>query len=119
MKWIEDLTDYGPSENIKIIIGNKNDLVEERVVSYNSAVELAKKYDFDYFEVSAKTGENVKFLFEVLTKRMIKKQEELEGQKVKGNNNNGQFITTPDGKSERSSYVKIGGQGEVKKKKCC
>ena len=42
------------------------------------ATNFAKKYNIDYIEVSALTGENIKFIFEVLTKNMSKIQDEIE-----------------------------------------
>jgi hypothetical protein len=39
---------------------------------------LAKKFQFDYIEVSAKTSMNIKFMFEMLAKNMIKNCEVVD-----------------------------------------
>jgi len=105
-----------------MLIGNKSDLVEERVVSFLAATELAKKYEYDYVEVSAKTGENVKFLFEVLSKRMIKKQELYDNKKeLKTPNKKGGSEANDKSAYSRSEYgtLRLGKDGSVKKKSCC
>jgi len=107
-----------------MLIGNKSDLVEERVVSFLAATELAKKYEYDYVEVSAKTGENVKFLFEVLSKRMIKKQELYDNKKEfktpnkKKGGSEANDCKSPYSRSENGT-VRLGKDGSVKKKSCC
>ena len=45
-------------------MSNKIDCEEDRVISDYRGKELAKHYHMNYFETSAKTGENVKNLFE-------------------------------------------------------
>lgn len=50
-----------------VLIGNKDDLESERVVSYEEGLELAKKWGVPFFETSAKTRHNVEeFFFELV-----------------------------------------------------
>jgi len=59
-----------------IMVGGKSDLSKERMISRRSAKKLSKKYNFlEYFECSSKTGENVKQIFEFLTRSIIKFEE--------------------------------------------
>ncbi|VUG18079.1 RAS1 [Brettanomyces bruxellensis] len=51
-----------------MLVGNKNDLEEERQISKEEGVSLAKKFDAAYIETSAKTGENVTEAFHGLVK---------------------------------------------------
>jgi hypothetical protein len=51
-------------------------LNEERVVGFQEAINMARKYDIIYEEVSAKTGNNITTIFEELTQMMVKKEEE-------------------------------------------
>ena len=46
-----------------ILIGNKLDLEEKREVSIDEAKKFADENSMLYFEVSAKTGENVEYAF--------------------------------------------------------
>jgi small GTP-binding protein len=55
------------------ILGNKNDLINERKVEKQEAEFIAKELNLDYFETSALTGENINHVFEkiahILTSR--------------------------------------------------
>ena len=46
-----------------MLIGSKLDLIEEREVQYNEGKEFADKNGMQFYEVSAKTGENVEQAF--------------------------------------------------------
>jgi len=59
-----------------IVVGNKADLDDDREVSAEEGIQFAKARDVDVFiECSAKTGENVKRMFEALTELMIENRE--------------------------------------------
>lgn len=45
------------------LVGNKIDLANSRVVTREQAVEKAQQWKIPYYEVSAKTGENVPLVF--------------------------------------------------------
>ena len=66
-----------------VIVGNKADLEKDRVIDFQEGSEFAKKFQFDYVEVSAKTGMNVNILFEILCKSYIKKSEINELKKMR------------------------------------
>ena len=84
-----DITDRGSFELIKnyykeiknragdypiiYLVGNKIDLVEERVISEEEGVSLAKELNIKYFGVSAKTGEGVNIFVEDMVNSIIKK----------------------------------------------
>ena len=85
-QWIEDLREYGDKDTTIIIAGNKSDLEDKKIISFEEASELAKKFKVDYVEVSAKTGLNVKILFELLCNYMIKKYEEPNISRIKKKN---------------------------------
>jgi len=73
-EWIKDIrktrasadeTDFEkkPIDENMILIGNKIDKVEGRVVTKEQATELAKKFNLDYFEMSCKQGINIYEIF--------------------------------------------------------
>jgi len=70
--WIRDFTYLHPQTPI-IIVGNKKDLVEERKIPESYGRSLARKFDTEYIEISAKTGENVEKSFNVLLNKIAKK----------------------------------------------
>lgn len=58
-KWTSNLRQLNPEARV-LLVGSKSDLVKQRVVSADEAVQACKDYGFiGYYEVSAKTGTNV------------------------------------------------------------
>ncbi|MFX1256430.1 MAG: GTP-binding protein [Promethearchaeota archaeon] len=69
--WHEDILKV--TEGIAfILVGNKIDLENERVVSKAEGEELAQKLGLSYIETSAKTGENIEEAFRMLALQIIK-----------------------------------------------
>ena len=63
-QWTNELVEKAPPNMQLIIVGNKIDLAEERVIDKATAASFASKHGaVHYAEVSAKTGEGVKELF--------------------------------------------------------
>ena len=54
----------GKDNIVKILFGNKNDLIDERDISEEEGKQLAKNLGCDYYEGSAKTGENVNLVMD-------------------------------------------------------
>ena len=71
--WINEIINKCPSDTVILLIGNKTD-IKERVVSYDEGNLLAQKYQIEYFETSAKTGNNITLIFEKILFEIIKKQ---------------------------------------------
>ncbi len=79
-KWCEDIKKYLEEADKKIgfIIGNKSDLVADRVIDKKRASELAKKLNLKYFETSALTGENIESSFFKLSEALIESKKTKE-----------------------------------------
>ena len=58
-----------------IIVGNKMDLEEKRIVNKEEASEYAKKENVEFIETSSKTGENVEKTLYMLTEKVLQKIE--------------------------------------------
>lgn len=57
----------------KIIVGNKGDIEDIRRVRLKYVTQFVKQYNIsEYLEISVKSGEKVDFMFETLTKLMLK-----------------------------------------------
>lgn len=69
--WIEQINEFAPNHSKSVIFGNKNDLNESREVTLNEGKELVKKYNYKFFETSAKDGINIKEGFESLIKEIM------------------------------------------------
>ncbi|CAB4254183.1 similar to Saccharomyces cerevisiae YLR262C YPT6 Rab family GTPase [Maudiozyma barnettii] len=76
-KWIEDVKNERGEENVILcIVGNKNDLTDERQVTIEEGQEKAKKLGAKIFmETSTKAGYNVKNLFKKIAKSLPEFQE--------------------------------------------
>eukprot|EP01084_Bolivina_argentea_P212133 360655_1 len=57
-----------------ILIGNKIDLSDQRVVSFEEAKQYAIQKNMIYIEVSAKTGQNINKSFETMVQELYKRK---------------------------------------------
>lgn len=62
--WLEQIKLHGSSTCHKVLIGNKIDLEQERVIPPAKGFEIADKYGIPFFEVSAKSNLHVQLPFE-------------------------------------------------------
>ncbi|MHA2007155.1 MAG: GTP-binding protein [Promethearchaeota archaeon] len=70
--WFKETRDASPEISL-ILVGNKVDLVEDRVVSIEEGETIAQKLNLSYIETSAKTGENINDAFKMLALQIIKR----------------------------------------------
>jgi Ras-related protein Rab-1A len=70
--WYKEIKSVSPTITL-ILVGNKIDLIEDRVVSTEQGEQIAEKLNISYIETSAKTGENINDAFKMLAFQMIKK----------------------------------------------
>ena len=101
--WLKQLNDAKDISKIPIVIvGNKSDLEGLRIVKYEEGKEFADKHNYHFYEVSAKTGQNVKEAFYDIFEQLYELFEEE--------------IT---GKKNVSNSIQLTKKNKVKKKKCC
>ncbi|XP_014491623.1 ras-related protein RABA3 [Vigna radiata var. radiata] len=62
-RWVDELRAQADSSVVIMLIGNKGDLVEQRVVHAEDAVEFAEDQGLFFSETSALSGENVETAF--------------------------------------------------------
>ena len=73
--WVRSIKDECGKQIQMLIIGNKNDLNEERVVDKNIAMEYAKEEKIDYLETSSKTGDNIQKAISLLCEKVLENTE--------------------------------------------
>jgi len=54
-----------------VLVGNKCDLLDKRVVSYDTGFSVAQKCNAAFLECSAKAGINVNEIFETIARLVI------------------------------------------------
>ena len=59
-EWINDVKTLCHPKAIIFLVGNKNDLVEERQVTTTEAEQFAEAHGLEFFETSAKNNYNIK-----------------------------------------------------------
>ena len=64
-KWMDLIYENADQNICKVMVGNKIDL-ENRKISMREAKDVAKSYEMEYFEASAKLNKGVTELFEAL-----------------------------------------------------
>jgi len=69
--WMKNIKENADSNAEILLLGNKTDLSEERTVNYEEGVELSKKFSVEFYETSAKTGENTSQAFYSLIMRIF------------------------------------------------
>ncbi len=102
--WLGEVERNASPQILKILIGNKCDLVEERDISKDEAEAFAMRNGMQYIETSAKINTNVNEAFEALAKIMV----EYSNKKNSGINENKTI------KMNRGTDLNI-----QNKKKCC
>ena len=80
--WINSIKEVKGNDFPIILIGNKCDLEENRIIKKDEGEKIAENNGFQFFEVSNKTGLNVDeavnyLVSKVLEKKMIKKVKEV------------------------------------------
>ena len=71
-RWYQDIETQlkKTREIIGFIVGNKNDLINEKIVGFDQANKLANNLNLNYIETSALTGENVEQAFYDIAKTL-------------------------------------------------
>ena len=108
--WLTDSQNF-ETKVTKILVGNKADLIEERKVDQDCAERYADKKEMQYYETSAKNGNNVDKVFRELAELILenKSDEEIKEQYMDNTKNtSSSFNLSMETKPK-----------EKKKKGCC
>ena len=91
----------------KILIGNKIDLLEQRVITKEKMEQFGEKKDMKSYETSAKTGENVDKIFTEITELILANTSEEKINELYQRDKQNTSISSEDSR------------GKIIKKKCC
>jgi len=107
IKWIEKIKESFDISKISfILVGNKKDLKNKRIISEEEGKKLAEDNNFIFLETSAKTGENVNEIFQTIFEIIVKDIE--KDVKIKEINNN-----------VKEKTFKLGNPKKIIHRKCC
>ena len=103
--WITEIDKFGKQGVLKVIVGNKLDLENNRKIKKEDAQNLALKYGVKLWEVSAKDNTNIEEMFVDTIKTLLERNSKLIIDNAASSMNNNFLLNT---------NIK-----EKKKKKCC
>ncbi len=88
INWYEELMSFKSNDLSIVIVGNKTDLVDKRVIDYEEGVQMANtlseenRIKISYIEISALTGENVEDAFGLMSYHFIAESKKTEEEKL-------------------------------------
>jgi Ras-related protein Rab-1A len=102
-EWLSEVDKYANESTVKLLVGNKADMVDEKQVSEEAAQRFGDKLGISFLETSAKTATNVDAAFLTMAKELIKTREaEAGGDAAAGGGAAGQGVTlTPVSKGSK------------------
>ena len=103
--WLIEIEKNANKNVLKVLIGNKTDLEDKRVITYNQGKEFADTYGLKFIETSAKKNLNVSEAFTTLGRELMQASEEKKIIKQKQN--------------KKISVAKVQDLNAPKKNGCC
>jgi len=76
--WMQDIDKFAKQGVMRILVGNKCDLENQRAITKEEGNEMALKYGIKYVETSAKDIINIEKLFVNTAKNLMEKQQSLK-----------------------------------------
>ena len=83
--WLIEIEKNASKTVLKVLIGNKTDLEDKRVITYNQGKEFADTYGLKFLETSAKKNLNVTEAFETLGRELMQASEDKKITKQRQN----------------------------------
>ena len=103
--WLIEIEKNASKNVLKVLIGNKTDLEDKRVITYSQGKEFADSYGLKYIETSAKKNMNVNEAFETLGRELMQASDDKKIGKPRDN--------------KKISVTKAEDLNQEQKKGCC
>ena len=85
--WITEIDKFGKQGVLKVIVGNKLDLENNRKIKKEDAENLAAKYGVKLWEISAKDNTNIEEMFTDTIKTLLEKNSKIISESSSMGNN--------------------------------
>lgn len=73
VKWLRNIDEHANEDVVRMILGNKCDLNDKRVITRERGEAIGREYNVKVYETSAKSNINIEKAFMELTKDILKK----------------------------------------------
>ncbi len=109
--WLEEVEKHADDNVVKLLVGNKSDLENERQVTKAEGQEYADTLGVKFMETSAKESLNVEEAFVAMTKEIKKRAKVIDDDES--------TTTAGESRSRRHLTTTAVTTGKAKKKGCC
>merc|ERR1711907_545291 len=72
--WMRNIEQHANEQVVKILLGNKCDMPDKKMVTYEQGADLAKEFSIQFYETSAKTNVNVEEAFTAIARAIKDKK---------------------------------------------
>jgi Ras-related protein Rab-8A len=100
--WYSNVQTHAADDVELILVGNKSDMEDKRVISYEQGQALARELGIEFIEASAKNNSNVDETFISLARRVKDK-----------------MTTEQQDRTGQSSSVNVGSTSTTSRSSCC
>lgn len=105
-QWLQEIDRYACEGVNKLLVGNKSDLTNKKVVEYNEAKEFADQIGVSMLETSAKNATNVEQAFLTMAKQIKDKCVKRRNASVVVSVLTGLSSRAPDSRPHRRTQVR-------------
>lgn len=78
--WLSEVNKYASDKMVKVIVGNKSDKQEDRVVSTEEGMQKAESLGLSFIETSAKDATHIEEAFALISRQLVRIREQAAAQ---------------------------------------
>jgi len=97
-KWLRNINEHASEDVERMLIGNKCDMEEKRMISKERGEKVAEENGIKFYETSAKDNVNIEHAFITLAEDILNKQSPADGE-----TDTGKITVTPGGSTNPKS----------------